>query len=54
MRVDDSAPEYLMVSQRRWGHLDHTDFSEFLVEIGDLGGGNVAPKFNPNVKTDIC
>ena len=38
MEVDDSAPEYLMVSQRPRGHLDEADFSTLVVRIGDLGG----------------
>lgn len=39
MEVDDSAPEYLMVSQRRRGYLDDADISSLVVKIGDLGGG---------------
>lgn len=38
-KADDSAPEYLMVSQRPRGQLDDADFSTLLVKIGDLGGG---------------
>lgn len=39
IKVDDSAPEYLLVSQRRRGYLDDADFSTLMVKIGDLGGG---------------
>ena len=43
VEVDDSAPEYLMVSQRRRGYLDGADFSKLIVKIGDLGGGMTHP-----------
>lgn len=36
---DNSAPEYLMPTQRRRGQLDKTDLSTVEVRIGDLGGG---------------
>ncbi|PKX99621.1 serine protein kinase [Aspergillus novofumigatus IBT 16806] len=36
--VDDSAPKYLLPTQRPRGHLDEADFSEFEVKIRDLGG----------------
>ena len=39
IKEDDTAPEYLMPSQRRWGQLDDADFSKLLVNIGDLNGG---------------
>ncbi|KAL4922941.1 serine protein kinase [Aspergillus undulatus] len=35
---DDSAPEYLMPTQRRRGELDRTEYSKLSVKIGDLGG----------------
>ena len=37
---DDSAPRYLMPTQRRRGQLDNASFSTLVVRIGDLGGGN--------------
>ncbi|RHZ73682.1 hypothetical protein CDV55_106006 [Aspergillus turcosus] len=37
-KVDDSAPKYLMVTQRRRDLLDDADFSKLVVKIGDLGG----------------
>jgi serine/threonine-protein kinase SRPK3 len=40
-RVDNSAPKYLMASQRCRESLDDADFSTLLVKIGDMGGGNV-------------
>ena len=39
VQVDNSAPQYLMSSQRPRGMLDDTMFSKLVVEIGDLGGG---------------
>ncbi|KAJ8098869.1 kinase-like domain-containing protein [Lipomyces tetrasporus] len=36
--VDDSAPKYLITSQRRRGMLDNADSSTLLVKIGDMGG----------------
>ncbi|GIJ97978.1 hypothetical protein Aspvir_000086 [Aspergillus viridinutans] len=36
--ADDSAPQYLMPTQRRRGQLDDADFSKLMVKIGDLGG----------------
>ncbi|RAK86723.1 serine protein kinase [Aspergillus costaricaensis CBS 115574] len=36
--VDDSAPEYLMPSQRRRGQLSDAHFSTLEIRIGDLGG----------------
>lgn len=38
---DDSAPKYLMPTQRRWGQLDNAPFSTLVVRIGDLGGGKI-------------
>lgn len=43
MKEDDSAPEYLMASQRPRGQLDNADFSTLLVKVGDLGGGMMHP-----------
>lgn len=37
--IDNSAPEYLIPSQRRRGQLDGVDHSKLFVKIGDLGGG---------------
>lgn len=37
--VDNSAPRYLISSQRPRGMLDNTAFSTLLVKIGDMGGG---------------
>jgi serine/threonine-protein kinase SRPK3 len=39
--IDDSAPQYLISSQRQRGMLDKADSSKLLVKIGDMGGGNV-------------
>jgi hypothetical protein len=39
--VDDSAPEYLLPTQRPRGNLDDVDFSKLDVKIGDLGGGMI-------------
>ncbi|ODH45502.1 CMGC/SRPK protein kinase [Paracoccidioides brasiliensis] len=36
--VNDSAPKYLMATQRRRGELDDADHTTILVKIGDLGG----------------
>lgn len=41
--VDDSAPQYLVPTQRRRGQLDGADISDLLVKIGDLGGGRMRP-----------
>ncbi|CAG8221777.1 unnamed protein product [Penicillium olsonii] len=38
VEVDNSAPRYLMSSQRPRGFLDNAAFSTLLVKIGDLGG----------------
>ncbi|OJD14707.1 CMGC/SRPK protein kinase [Emergomyces pasteurianus Ep9510] len=38
VKRDDSAPEYLMATQRRQGELNDEDFTTILVMIGDLGG----------------
>ncbi|BCS18364.1 uncharacterized protein APUU_11192A [Aspergillus puulaauensis] len=38
VKQDDSAPEYLIPSQRRRGQLDNVPFSALVVKIGDLGG----------------
>ncbi|KAK2744180.1 hypothetical protein FQN57_004440 [Myotisia sp. PD_48] len=38
---DNSAPEYLMASQRCRGKLDNVDLSTLVVKIADLGEGNV-------------
>lgn len=43
VEVDESAPEYLMVSQRRRGYLDGADFSKLIIKIGDLGRGMMHP-----------
>jgi serine/threonine-protein kinase SRPK3 len=37
---DNSAPQYLMASQRIRGNLDDAEPSTLLIKIGDLGGGN--------------
>ncbi|CAG8285764.1 unnamed protein product [Penicillium nalgiovense] len=37
IKTDQSAPEYLMVSQRPRGLLDDADISTLVVKIGDLG-----------------
>jgi serine/threonine-protein kinase SRPK3 len=42
IEVDDTAPRYLMTSQRLRGALGDVDFSTLLVKIDDMGGGNVA------------
>lgn len=42
VEVNDTAPRYLMTSQRLRGALGNVDFSTLLVKIGDMGGGNVA------------
>ena len=39
--VDDSAPKYLIPSQRRRGQLNDANFSILEVKIGDLGGGRI-------------
>ncbi|GAQ37554.1 serine protein kinase [Aspergillus niger] len=39
--VDDSAPKYLIPSQRRRGQLSDADFSTLEVKIEDLGGGKI-------------
>lgn len=41
VQADDSAPEYLIPSQRRRGQLDDADFTTLVVKIGDLGGGKL-------------
>lgn len=38
---DDSAPKYLVPTQRRRGQLDNRHCSTIEVRIGDLGGGKV-------------
>lgn len=40
VKVDNSAPRYLMTSQRFRGTLNDADVSTLLVKIGDLGGVN--------------
>lgn len=40
VEVSDTAPRYLMSSQRMRGALDDVDYSARLVKIGDMGGGN--------------
>ncbi|RJE23790.1 Serine protein kinase [Aspergillus sclerotialis] len=42
--VDDSAPKYLIPSQRRRGPLDGVDFSKLVVKIGYLGGAIQNPQ----------
>ncbi|KAJ9196824.1 hypothetical protein DTO166G4_662 [Paecilomyces variotii] len=37
-KADNSAPNYLVSSQRRRGQLDNIDISTISVKIGDLGG----------------
>ncbi|EGE83166.2 CMGC/SRPK protein kinase [Blastomyces dermatitidis ATCC 18188] len=56
VKVDDSAPEYLMATQRRRGELDDADFTTILVKIGDLGGGMMHPLFisDPKLVQDSC
>ena len=39
VEVDNSAPRYLMSSQRPRGMLDNAAFSTLTVKIGDMGGG---------------
>lgn len=39
VEVDDSAPQYLVTSQRPRGMLDNVAFSKLTVKIGDMGGG---------------
>ncbi|GFF70689.1 LOW QUALITY PROTEIN: serine protein kinase [Aspergillus lentulus] len=41
--VDDSAPQYLMPTQRPRGQLDDADFSKLCVKICDLGGHEQKP-----------
>ena len=41
VEVNDTAPRYLMTSQRLRGALSNVDFSTLLVRIGDMGGGNI-------------
>ncbi|CAG7958769.1 unnamed protein product [Penicillium olsonii] len=43
VEVDNSAPRYLMSSQRPRGLLDNAAFSTLLVKIGDLGGDDFLP-----------
>ena len=43
IEVDNTAPQYLMTSQRLRGALDDVDFSTLLVKIGDMGGRNITP-----------
>ncbi|KAJ5086551.1 serine protein kinase [Penicillium alfredii] len=38
IQIDNSAPQYLVVSQRPRGMLDNAVFSALTVKIGDLGG----------------
>lgn len=42
VEVDNTAPRYLMTSQRLRGALSNVDSSTLLVKIGDMGGGNIA------------
>lgn len=37
--ADNSAPQYLLTSQRPRGMLDDVDYSTLIVKIGDIGGG---------------
>lgn len=39
--TDQSAPQYLLASQRPRGMLDDADYSTLIVKIGDLGGGGI-------------
>lgn len=39
VEADNSAPWYLMTSQRPRGMLDNADFSTLIVKLGDMGGG---------------
>jgi hypothetical protein len=39
VKIDQTAPEYLMVSQRPRGLLDDVNISSLVVKIGDLGAG---------------
>lgn len=41
MSEDNSAPKYLMPTQRRRGQLSKAHFSTLEVRIGDLGGGKI-------------
>lgn len=45
MKADNSAPEYLLGSQRRRGLLDGVEPSNLMVKIGDLGGGMICISF---------
>lgn len=42
VEIDDTAPRYLLTSQRLRGALGDVDFSILRVKIGDMGRGNVA------------
>jgi serine/threonine-protein kinase SRPK3 len=44
VEVDNSAPRYLLTSQRPRGMLDDADFSTLEVRLGDLGGGLIPSK----------
>lgn len=39
IEADNSAPRYLMTSQRPRGILDDTAVSKLTVKLGDMGGG---------------
>lgn len=45
VKQDDSAPEYLIPSQRRRGQLDNVPFSALVVKIGDLGSGKICTHY---------
>ena len=38
VKPDDSAPQYLVVSQRPWGMLNDIQHGKLLLKIGDIGG----------------
>ncbi|KAG2415089.1 hypothetical protein HFD88_006280 [Aspergillus terreus] len=50
---DESAPRYLLPSQRRRGQLDHVDFTKLVVKIGDLGGAQWAQQCDQPPVTPI-
>lgn len=54
VEVNDTAPRYLITSQRFRGALDDVDVSTLLIKIGDMGGGNVAFILHRHAKHDWC
>ncbi|KAL3430863.1 kinase-like domain-containing protein [Aspergillus tetrazonus] len=51
---DDSAPNYLVPTQRRRGHLDNRHFSTIEVRIGDLGGAQYINHYNQQPVTPLA